>query len=144
MHQATQSPQRSVQVQLVSQVLSGSELEFRDRLTAALPSFVVLAQVSLGSLIQAESGGRRDWIWHQHYACQVADFVVCCKRGRPLCVIELDDATHDAARDEERDQWVAELGLATLRFDGRAKPTTAMLQDAMRQVLYARNGFPAA
>ncbi len=84
----------------------------------------VLAQVSLGRLLYLPGGnannpGRASW--SNKVARKSVDFVVCdATTLRPLCAVELDDATHGRAarqqRDAEVEQLLAAAGLPLERF----------------------------
>lgn len=111
-------------------LLTDNEIEFHHRLSAAVPECTVLAQVSMGALIEPDvKGGTGHWLSIRgRFAQKVVDYVVVDEALRVLALVELDDATHDAARDAERDSITAQAGYVTLRYASRAKPDIATLR----------------
>jgi len=112
--------------------LTGNEREFLGRLERALPETRIHAQVSMGALLRpARAAGGRKGLARQRavrarFDRKICDFVVEDRRsGAILCVVELDDRTHVAARDRARDAMMARAGYRTLRFESRAKPDAA-------------------
>lgn len=97
---------------------------FRLLRTAVGPRGHVLAQVSLGRLLylpgnNASNAGRA--AWSNKVSRKSVDFVICDPTMlRPLCAVELDDATHGRAarqqRDAEVEQLLAAAGLPLERF----------------------------
>lgn len=105
-------------------LMTDNEIEFHERLCAAVPEFQVLAQVSMGALIEPDvPGGSGNWLSiRARFAQKVVDFVVIDDERRVLALVELDDATHDRRRDAERDAITALAGYTTLRYESRDKP----------------------
>lgn len=115
-------------------LLTGNETEFWGRLRRALPQYEVAPQVSMGAIM--DSVAARDWGTIERFRGKICDFVLVCRRtGRALAVIELDDKTHDGEKDYARDLLVAQVGVPTIRFESRAKPTEADIQQAVRCAL---------
>jgi hypothetical protein len=57
---------------------------------------------------------------------KIADFVVCeCGTLNVVALIELDDRSHVAAADRQRDSITKTAGYHTFRFQSRQKPTEA-------------------
>ncbi|KAK42875.1 hypothetical protein BG58_37710 [Caballeronia jiangsuensis] len=48
-----------------------------------------------------------------------------------VAVVELDDRTHDAARDAVRDAYLASAGIRTIRFQSKAKPDESGIRSAL-------------
>lgn len=125
------------------QFLTPNELDFAKRLAEAVePSFRVMAQVSMGALIEplieatSESAPRGAYLSiRARYAQKVVDFVIADQNFRPLLLIELDDSTHDADRDAWRDAITTAAGYTTLRYESRAKPSPEQLRRDIRSVL---------
>ena len=112
-------------------LLTDNEIEFHERLCAAVPEFQVLVQVSMGALIEPDvPGGSGNWLSiRSRFAQKVVDFVVIDEDRQVLALIELDDATHDRRRDAERDAITALAGYTTLRYESRAKPDVDTLRE---------------
>lgn len=52
-----------------------------------------------------------------------------------LLVIELDDRTHDAGQDRQRDAITKAAGYQTLRFQSKHKPTVAEIASLFAKLL---------
>jgi very-short-patch-repair endonuclease len=50
------------------------------------------------------------------------DYAIYTNKLELICIVELDDRTHDALRDAERDAFTASAGIATLRWQSTLKP----------------------
>lgn len=117
-------------------LLTQAEQKLYAVLVRALPEHHIQCQVSMAALVSKRAaGGRDNLILREQFAQHIADFVVCDARWRPLLVVELDDCTHNAERDAQRDGWLAQAGLGTLRFDARCLPTTLLVQQAFGEAL---------
>jgi hypothetical protein len=102
---------------LKSPLLSAPEQDLYRRLVASLPDHVVLAQVAFSQMIEVRGGNAKENFRKRGTAKQkVADFVICDKSFEVVAVIELDDSTHDAAKDEKRDEIIREAGSKTIRW----------------------------
>ena len=111
-------------------LLTENEAEFHLRIEAAVPEWRVLAQVSMGALIEPDvKGGSGHYLSiRARYAQKVVDWVVVDESLEVVALIELDDRTHIAARDAERDAITAAAGYRTLRYQSRAKPEIAAIR----------------
>jgi hypothetical protein len=120
---------------LKSPLLSTPEQTLYHRLVEALPNHIVLAQVAFSQLVTVVGGDSKENFRKNLTARQkVADFVVCDKSFSVLAVVELDDSTHSAAKDEKRDAIITEAGSRTIRWRVGRLPTA---DDIKRQVLGA-------
>lgn len=108
--------------------MTDNELEFFGRLVAALPEHYIFPQVALSALIEAASSDKKTAHSDRlKIAQQRADYVVCTKNGDVVAVVELDDRSHSAAKDQLRDSRLEQAGIRTIRFQSRAKPTPAAI-----------------
>lgn len=122
------------QVSQLSQksLLTPNELEFYNRLTRALPSHVVLAQVSMGALIDVTCAlPDQSYEIREAFARKIVDYVICDAGLKVVALVELDDRTHDPLRDEARDQLTRAAGYRTLRWDSRQKPDVESIRTAV-------------
>lgn len=102
-------------------LLSENEQEFFKRLHAALfPDYFIFPQVAFSALITHK--GKEGYRFRSSFNTKRADYVVCDHRLKTVCVIELDDASHDKKKDEERDRMLACAGITVLRYESRQKP----------------------
>ena len=71
-----------------------------------------------------------DWKIRNKFANKIIDYVISNKNGDVVCVVELDDKTHDDKKDKdaERDKMLLACGINTIRWDSRNKPTREQIQ----------------
>lgn len=115
-------------------LLTPNEAEFRQRLCNALPGLLVLPQVALSGLIEPRAEGQARLAAFRRISQKRVDFVIARADLSVLCVIELDDRTHNKRRDAERDRMLESAGIPTLRYDSRRKPDEAALARAVAQL----------
>jgi hypothetical protein len=93
---------------------------------AVIPSARVHAQVSMGALMKPKSGlDRSTWqTTFNRFSSKRVDFVVEDRAsGRIMMLIELDDRSHDAAKDRDRDKLTGRAGYITVRLPASERPT---------------------
>lgn len=113
-------------------LMSENEREFFGRLLAACPDHFVFPQVAMGALIAPASSDKK--IAHAdrlRVAQQRVDFVICDKACKVVVVIELDDRTHQASKDQRRDDRLQQGGIRTVRFQSKNRPDAAAIRDAV-------------
>jgi hypothetical protein len=107
-------------------LLTANEAEFFHRLQRALPGFHVFPQVSFAAFLTDDGQLSRNarWTLRAKFDRKIADFVIC-ERGtlRVVAVLELDDRTHDARADRQRDAITRAAGYQTIRYQSRQKPS---------------------
>lgn len=114
-------------------LMSPSELAFFTKLQAAVPEYRVFPQICMGALIDPAAhlvGEARSRARHK-YQSKMVDFTVWDPvREAVVCLVELDDPTHDNRRrhDEARDDMTREAGYATLRFDVRSRTSNEKIR----------------
>jgi very-short-patch-repair endonuclease len=90
----------------------------------AVPHCRVHSQVAMAALIDARKGlSRKDRVSvRNRFDRKIVDFVLEDKAsGDVLALIELDDRTHDAAKDRSRDEITKAAGYRTLRLPAGKK-----------------------
>ncbi len=123
------------------ELMTPTELGFYGLLRTAFPALQVAPQVAISALVDAAKTPNDPSAAHRvrgKVSQKRLDFVVFePATARVVCVIELDDHTHDrAARaqsDRERDAILTSVGLRVLRFDARAIPSAEALKAAVLQ-----------
>jgi len=66
------------------------------------------------------------------FSQKVVDFVAQDRgSGTVLAVIELDDRTHNATRDNKRDEMLRQAGYKVVRWESTRKPEAAAIRDAL-------------
>ncbi len=117
-------------------ILSANETEFFYRLCRSLPKYHVFAQVSFSALITVDGrlSERQRFDVRRRFGWKYADFVVC-QRGSlyVLAVIELDDRTHQASADRQRDATLAAAGYRIIRFQSKHKPTEEQIAGLFKE-----------
>jgi rRNA-processing protein FCF1 len=118
------------------QLMTANEVEFFRRLVAALPEHYIFPQVSMQALIEAASGDKKQAHSDRlRIAQQRADYVICNHACDVVAVVELDDRTHVAAKDQLRDSRLEQAGIRTIRFQSRNKPTMEAIREAVLPTL---------
>lgn len=106
-------------------VMSAPEQVLYWRLLQALPQHMVLAQVQLSRFLRVTRKERSQAIRNK-IDRKSADFLICSKDATPVCVIELDDSSHESpARrkaDADKDAALKAAGIRVVRFHVKALP----------------------
>lgn len=118
--------------------LTPNELEFLQRLEQSAPELRFHAQVAMGALLEPAIAKRNDARAHMSargsFSQKIVDYVAQSREdGSVVAIIELDDRTHDTARDARRDAMLDEAGYLVVRWNSKAKPDA----NAIRQCLLA-------
>lgn len=103
-------------------ILTKNEMEFYGRLRRALPELLVLPQMSMAAVIRPNETGKRWGSAFARIAAKRIDFTICRADLSVVCVIELDDRTHNKDKDAARDAMLTSAGIATIRYESRQKP----------------------
>jgi Protein of unknown function (DUF2726) len=119
-------------------LLTERERELFQRLRAALPDYLVLAQVQVIQLLAFERGRWTRGIFNR--MCQLSvDFVILRPDTSIVAAIELDDATH--ARTDRRDadarktHALQSAGIQLVRWNAKALPDSTAIATAFASPL---------
>jgi hypothetical protein len=125
-------------------VMTDNERDFHATLKRALPdaNWEAWPQVSMAAFIApardtatADAASRKAfWASFGKISNARVDWIVAYQ-GQARCVIELDDKTHVASKDSERDAIVRSVGLPTLRFQSKSKPDATELRASILAAL---------
>ena len=119
-------------------LLTKVEAETLHYLETSFPHVRVHAQVAMSALIAPAHGlsnRQRQWM-HRRYGQKVIDFVLQDRSsGEVRVLVELDDRTHNAGKDRERDKTTAAGGYRTVRLSAKARPTRAPVLAAVGPML---------
>lgn len=120
-------------------ILTKNEEEFFRRLVKAFPDHYVFPQVAFRAFLQpeAESGSKAYFRQLGRIGAKHCDFLVCNERLDILAIIELDDRTHVAEKDQARDEMTGSAGYTTIRYESRCRPSIAELREDFRQLVEA-------
>jgi hypothetical protein len=113
-------------------ILTPNELEFLARLESAVPEFRFLAQVAMGALLDPavpRSAAREYYRLRGMFSQKIVDFVAQNREnGAIVAIIELDDRTHSADKDSQRDAMLTSAGYRVIRWASKAKPEAATIR----------------
>jgi hypothetical protein len=126
------SKQQGARFQIKKALLSEPEQILYGRLVRALPEFHILAQVAFSQIIFVAGGdGKENFQKNATAKQKVADYVVCDKRFGIMAIIELDDSSHNRARDAKRDAIFEEAGTSLVRWNVRNIPSEEQIMDEL-------------
>jgi hypothetical protein len=111
-------------------VLTKPEQVLFHRLREALASCIVLAQVSMHRVIKPKGGGKAAF---NTISQKAIDFVICRPNFSVICVVELDDLSHNKDRDLSRDTYMTGAGIETLRWEVSNMPAPPDIALALRK-----------
>jgi polyisoprenoid-binding protein YceI len=109
-------------------LLTPNEIHFFHRLQRALPTYHVFPQVSFAAFLTDDGKLSRNarWSLRGRFDRKIADFVICERDNMNIiALVELDDSTHVASADRQRDAITKAAGYQTIRFQSRRKPSEA-------------------
>lgn len=110
-----------------------------------LPAHRVHAQVAMGALLQVPTrpGRAVTPADRNSFSQKIVDFVIQERAtGRIVALIEVDDRSHEAWRDQARDAMTARAGYRTIRIAGSARPTLADVRQALAPIFYTMKPTP--
>ena len=117
------------------EILTKREREALIALETALPNCRIYPQVAMGALIKPRSGldARERARVRNRFAQKIVDFVAEDRQSGELLLIEVDDKTHNAAKDKQRDAITAAAGFRTVRVPAG----TRLSVDTIRNLMFA-------
>ena len=126
--------------------MTPNELEFLSRLEAAVPELRFHCQVAMGALLDPQTPKREDARAYMSargmFSQKIVDFVAQHRStGEVVAVIELDDRTHNSAKDESRDAMLRQANYKVVRWQSKEKPDDRAIREAL---LVPREGLIAS
>jgi hypothetical protein len=116
-------------------MLTPNELEFLLRLEAAAPELRIFPQVAMGALIDPgvpRSERKAYYRLRGMFSQKIVDYVAQSRLdGQIVAIIELDDRTHDAEKDDRRDEMLKSAGYQVVRWNSKRKPEAATIRAAL-------------
>lgn len=117
-------------------LMTGAEQRMYGLLKKACPQYDIVPQVAMGALVKVASWqnkGKDGWKYRAAFAQKILDYVIYDpEQHRVVCVVELDDKTHDSraaqARDGVKNDVLRQAGISLVRFDARAMPDIAEIR----------------
>jgi hypothetical protein len=119
-------------------LMTENEKAFFRTLQRALPGHHVFPQVSFAAFLTDDRKltQQKRWAVRSRFDRKIADFVVCDRETCEIvALVELDDRTHSAAGDQNRDELTKAAGYQTIRFQSRQKPTESEIAARFRYPL---------
>lgn len=115
-------------------IMTANELEFFRRLEHAHgDNGYVFPQVSMAAVMRPASGGSKQRLAAFRAISQKRiDFAIYSRNMELLCVVELDDRTHNSRSDAIRDRMLATAGIRTIRWESRNKPSILSIRQALK------------
>lgn len=104
-------------------IMTPNELEFFWRIRKAVPDAFVFPQVAMSALIaSAEANGKKRMVAFRKISQKRVDWAIYTQDMVLVCIVELDDRTHNPDNDALRDAMLDSAGISTVRWDSRKKP----------------------
>lgn len=126
-------------------LVTGNELEFYRRLIRAYPEGHVFPQVAMAALVEPANGSdKAKLVAFRQISQKRCDYIITDRRLEVLVVVELDDSTHDARRDAQRDRRLSSAGIPTLRWNSREKPDLAEIRGTLLHTISANKAGRSA
>jgi hypothetical protein len=109
-------------------LLTTNEEAFFRSLQKALPGRLIFPQVAFAAFLTHERNLSRKarFALRAKFNRKIADFLICERNTLQIAaLVELDDSTHTAKADRERDAITNAAGYKTFRFQSKRRPTEA-------------------
>ena len=132
---AAVAPRRGGYSYKAQRIMTGNELEFFRRLVRAVPGGFVFPQVAMSALIAPVARGSKSRLLaFRRISQKRVDYALYTNKLELICVVELDDRTHDPSRDAVRDSYLESAGIVTLRWHSTLKPSEVEIRARLEQV----------
>lgn len=113
--------------------LTKTEQAFYRLLTHSLPGHIILAQVDIKRIVRTRRGKHRTNF--NRIAQLSLDFVICRQDFSVIAAVELDDRSHDGAkqraRDAKKDEVMKAIDVRLVRFDVRRYPSESDVRESV-------------
>ena len=113
-------------------IMTENEREFYRRILDACPNCQVWPQVPILALVRpdAKEGSRAFWMAFKRISNTRVDWVVV-QDMEVLAIVELDDRSHDARKDAQRDRILKSCGYRVVRFSSSRRPDPRQIHEAI-------------
>ena len=115
-------------------LMTGNEIEFFHRLSRAIPEYHVFPQLAMSAVIKPVQSYQKNQIAYFNINKKIIDYGIYSSKMELICLVELDDRTHDASKDAQRDKYTKSAGIKTLRWQSKSKPDIQTIASAIREV----------
>jgi hypothetical protein len=114
--------------------LSAAEQMLYWRLREALPECVILSQVTFSRFMKPDTGGLAPLAVYRALQNRIAqktlDFLVCLPDFTVVAAVELDDASHRADADRQRDELLNAANITVIRVTVDDIPSAQRIREA--------------
>ena len=117
-----------------------------DFIERAVPGARVHAQVSMGAILRPAAGldRSRSTSVRNRFSSKRIDFLLEDRgSGEIIAIVELDDRTHNARQDAQRDRMTARAGYTTIRLPA-GRHTALSVRQALMEALAPQYPIPTA
>lgn len=113
-------------------IMTPNELEFFWRISKAAPDAFVFPQVAMSALIAPnEPNGKKRMAAFRKISQKRVDWAIYTQDMVLVCIVELDDRTHNLENDALRDAMLDSAGIPTVRWDSRKKPLVGEIRKTL-------------
>ncbi len=117
-------------------ILTPNELEFFGRLRRAAPELYFFPQVAMSALVSpVPSESKHRMAAFRRISQKRVDYAVFTEDMLLVCIVELDDKTHDLKKDAIRDEIFETAGIHTVRWHSRNKPDEDEIREQLHKLL---------
>ncbi len=86
-------------------------------------NYLVLPQVAFSRFLYTTGGNNKEnWSKFSIARQKVIDYLICKKNFEIMAAIELDDSSHKAEKDKQRDNILTEAGIKIVRWNVKKMP----------------------
>jgi Protein of unknown function (DUF2726) len=113
-------------------IMTENEREFYQRLLVACPDCRIWPQVPILALLRpdAKEGSRIFWVAFRRISNMRVDWAVV-RDMEVVAIVELDDRSHDARKDAQRDKILKSCGYRVIRFNTKNRPDPRQIHEAI-------------
>lgn len=113
-------------------IMTENEREFYGRLLAACPDCQIWPQVPILALVRpdAKEGSRAFWMAFKRISNTRVDWAIVLDM-EVIAIVELDDRSHDARKDAQRDKILKSCGYRVVRFNSSRRPDPRQINEAI-------------
>lgn len=132
----TKSKNNSVNRYKLNKIMTDNELEFFKRLSDALPGLYIFPQVAMSALIKPTATNQKArLISFRQISQKRVDWAIYSRSMKLVCVVELDDSTHNKKNDALRDAALKTAGVETIRWESREKPNIQQIRSKIEYLV---------
>jgi len=114
-------------------IMTANEREFFQRLLRANSDGYVFPQVAFSALLEPALAKNR-WAAFKYISQKRVDYALYNDKLELLCIVELDDRSHNPKKDAQRDAAFASAGITTVRWQSTHKPDEAQIRTRLAQL----------